>query len=397
MAAMVVMGAGMVIFAAVFTASMTRRFKMSHLKLRMRAVLYKLAYLAFTLPPVGSRVLKSGLAKSRLKTSHAETSRTILAVKNEFKDGDNQTQSDLEKGPENSITLISVAFLEDNYAWLIVDYVRGSVAAVDPADAVAVAKAVAAESRRSGQRLRLTDILVTHYHADHAGGNADLAKLEPRIRIHAPANERLFGVPGATNFVEDGSVIQFGDLEIAVIETPGHTQGHVSYHVPIQVGCERAVIFTGDTLFVAGAGRFFEGSGEDALRSMKFYRSLHPSTLVCPGHEYTVDNLDFCAWLEPDRKDILAARQTWARGLRDLRKPTVPVPLEHEFSFNPFLRFDDPDLIAAIPDAQQRDAESRGEDNVEKTGLMAGVFEDPALLLQAVRDLKDAGSYRVKR
>ncbi|GBG32211.1 Hydroxyacylglutathione hydrolase, mitochondrial [Hondaea fermentalgiana] len=343
-------------------------------KLRGTTV-FDVKYFLYTFPMVGGRVHQARLQSFRNKSKHSSCNGANAAT---FLDG-----------PEQKIAVRTVPYLSDNYAFLIIDYARDEVAVVDPADARGVVEAVAKESERCGKQLRITDALITHYHADHAGGNVDLCKLVPGVRIFGSSKERNFGVPGTTVGIQDGSVIPFGGLDINVVETPGHTQGHVSFYIPVQPGCETAVIFTGDALFVAGAGRFFEGTGKDAIRSMKFYRSLAPETLVFPGHEYAADNFDYACWLEPENES-LAARRDWAHALREQRKPIVPMSLEHELTYNPFLRFDDPALLAALPEARHRAAETENEGDTSTLFTDA----DPAEVLQTLRDLKDAGVYQ---
>ena len=243
------------------------------------------------------------------------------------------------------LRLIAIPALADNFIWLLADG-TGAAVAVDPGEADPVFEVLARE------RLRLGAILLTHHHGDHIGGAAELAAATGAA-IHAPADDRI---DGSALRVSEGDkvVIDSPRLCFDVLEIPGHTLSHVAYH-------GHGFLFCGDTLFIVGCGRLFEGSPAQMLASLERLATLPASTLVCCGHEYTVANCAFARTLDPDNK-ALAMRSTEATTLRARGIPTVPSTLESERACNPFLRIDSAALIAAlgtVPDRVARFAELR--------------------------------------
>lgn len=224
-----------------------------------------------------------------------------------------------------------VPAFDDNYIWL--PGLPGSrrVAIVDPGDADPVLMRLAQEG------LEPVAILITHHHGDHTGGISGLAA-HYDIPVYGPAREHI---PGLTHPLADGDsvVLDALGLEFSVLETPGHTRGHVCY-----VG--HGALFCGDTLFTAGCGRLFEGTPQQMHASLSRIAALPESTLVYCAHEYTAANLRFALVVEPDNADILARVDEVARR-RARHEPTVPVPLLQELKTNPFLRCDVPAVIAA--------------------------------------------------
>lgn len=178
--------------------------------------------------------------------------------------------------------VVVVPVLEDNYSYLVVNGARAL--AVDPADA----DRVYAAAEREG--VQIEGVLTTHHHLDHAGGNQALSsRLGGSLRI-VGGDERVESI---NETVRDGDVIQVAGLAIKCLATPCHTTGSISYFVEgSALHDAEPIVFTGDTLFVAGCGRFFEGTAEQMVRNMRdVYGSLPRSTRVFPGHEYTVSNL----------------------------------------------------------------------------------------------------------
>lgn len=256
--------------------------------------------------------------------------------------------------------IVPVPQLADNYAYLLIDPGSGDAAVVDCAEAEPVLREA---ERRSA---RLVAVLATHHHFDHVGGNRDLLERSPRLRIFGSADD-ADRIPGITDRVRDGETIQpAAGLTARVILIPAHTSGHVAYYFP----AEKAV-FTGDTLFVAGCGRLFEGDAAQMMRSLGKLAALPDDTAVWCGHEYTEKNLRFAATLEPGNAR-LQAKLARVRDLRRAGRPTVPSTIADEKATNPFLRTDSPELAASVrrlvPD------------------LPAG---DPVALFAAARTLKD--------
>ncbi|MBK6687247.1 MAG: hydroxyacylglutathione hydrolase [Deltaproteobacteria bacterium] len=250
-----------------------------------------------------------------------------------------------------------VPLLNDNYGYLLADE-TGEAAIVDPAEAEVVLAAA------HQHQLRLTTVLATHHHGDHVGGNLELAARIPRLRIVGYAADRD-RIPGLTLAVEPGDVVQVGQLRGALLAVPCHTRGHVAYHFG-------RALFTGDTLFAAGCGRFFEGDAAQMYQALhQVFGALPDDTLIYCGHEYTENNLRFAASLEPNNPAIHAAARRAAK-LRAEGRPTIPTTLGEERSYNPFLRVRSPELLASV---------QRAHPGVEVT--------DPVAVLGVVRAMKD--------
>jgi hydroxyacylglutathione hydrolase len=221
------------------------------------------------------------------------------------------------------------ACLSDNYAVLIHDEEAGVTASIDAPDAEAILK------RAAEKGWRLTHLLNTHHHGDHTGGNLKL-KEATGCTIIGPKGEAE-RIPGIDEAVGEGNVITFGNFEIRVLDTPGHTVGHIAYWIP-----EARVAFVGDTLFSLGAGRIFEGNAEMMWSSLKKLMKLPPDTEIYCGHEYTVANAQFALTVDPENM-ALQNRAKEADMLRAKGKPTLPTRLDRELETNPFLR---PDVTA---------------------------------------------------
>ena len=222
----------------------------------------------------------------------------------------------------------------DNYAYIVLCTESGEAAAVDPADAGVVAQRL----ERVGARL--VAIWCTHHHADHTGGNRELARRAGDCPVHGHTEDAA-RIPGLTNAVDDGAVLRVGRLEARVLHTPGHTRGSACYLVG-------DALLTGDTLFAAGCGRLFEGDPATMFHSLQErIRPLPPQTRVFCGHEYTEKNLDFAWGVEPDspalRRRIDAVHAQRRRG-----EPSVPFTLEEELATSPFLRCESPEIIATL-------------------------------------------------
>lgn len=218
--------------------------------------------------------------------------------------------------------------LSDNYMYLLIDTETREAAVVDPVEPVKVVEAV----RKHG--VKLTTVLTTHHHWDHAGGNEKMAKLIPGLKVYG-ADDRVDAI---TKKVSHSHSFKIGSLQIKCYHTPCHTTGHVCYYVTKENSTDPPAVFTGDTLFVAGCGKFFEGTAEQMYRALiDILGVLPPETRVYCGHEYTVNNLKFARHVEPDNEVILQ-KLAWAKEKCDNGEPTVPSTLADEFTFNPFMR-----------------------------------------------------------
>jgi hydroxyacylglutathione hydrolase len=224
--------------------------------------------------------------------------------------------------------------LKDNYGVLLHDAQTGSTAAIDAPEAAPV------EAALESTGWRLTDILVTHHHADHTGGIAEL-KRRHRCRVVAPEGEAK-RIPLVDATVRENGTVRVGGLAGRVLDTPGHTAGHISYFFPAD-----KLAFVGDTLFAIGCGRVIEGTPEMMWQSLLKLRDLPDDTRIYCGHEYTQANIRFAKTVEPDNV-ALAARAKEVEKLLSARKPTIPSTMGEEKAANPFLRADVPDVAKAV-------------------------------------------------
>ena len=224
--------------------------------------------------------------------------------------------------------------LTDNFGVLIHDAETGATASIDAPEAAAVEAALA----KTGWRL--TDILVTHHHGDHTAGIPAL-KQRHRCRVVAPRNEAQ-RIALVDQTVGEGDTVQVGALAGRVIDTPGHTAGHISYFFPAD-----KLAFVGDTLFSIGCGRVIEGTPEMMWQSLVKLRALPDDTRFYCGHEYTAANIRFAKTIEPDNK-ALAARAEEVDRLRAAGKPTIPATIGAEKAENPFLRADVPEVAQSV-------------------------------------------------
>lgn len=238
------------------------------------------------------------------------------------------------------VTVQAVPMFTDNYAWLLRDTTTGTVGIADPADADAVCAAVDAAGGR------LDTIFLTHHHADHvAGTDAVRARYGARVVGAAADAHRL---PRLDMAVTEGDDVPFGATFAQVIDTPGHTRGHVAFFF-----ADGAVLLSGDTLFSLGCGRLLEGTAAEMFASLQKLAALPGDTLVCCGHEYTQSNARFAVTIEPDNT-ALRARAAEVDRLRANASATVPSRMDAELAENPFLRAPDAGRLAAIRAAKDR-------------------------------------------
>jgi hydroxyacylglutathione hydrolase len=224
--------------------------------------------------------------------------------------------------------------LQDNYGVLLHDPATGATAAIDAPEAAPVEAALKATG------WRLSDILVTHHHADHTGGIAEL-KAHHRCRVVAPHGEAA-RIPLVDETVRENDKVRVGGLEGRVIETPGHTAGHISYVFPAD-----KLAFVGDTLFSIGCGRVIEGTPEMMWQSLLKLRGLPDDTRIYCGHEYTKANIRFAKSIESGNS-ALNAREQEVEKLLAAHKPTIPSTIGEEKAANPFLRADVPEVAKSV-------------------------------------------------
>jgi hydroxyacylglutathione hydrolase len=242
--------------------------------------------------------------------------------------------------------------LQDNFGVLVHDPSTGATASIDAPEAAPVEAALAATG------WRLSDILVTHHHGDHTGGIVAL-KNHYHCRVTAPKAEAA-RIPAVDVAVAEGDDVAVGSLKARVLETPGHTAGHIAYWFS-----EDRLAFVGDTLFSVGCGRVIEGTPEMMWKSLLKLRGLPDATQVYCGHEYTAANIRFAKTVEPDNKDLAAREQEVTRLLAQ-GKPTIPSLLGAEKKENVFLRADNPAVASAVGLAGHSPAEVFAEVRARK-------------------------------
>lgn len=222
------------------------------------------------------------------------------------------------------LDILQFACRSDNFGVLIHDEAAGVTAAIDAPDAESILAKLAERG------WNLTHLLITHHHSDHTAGNLQL-KEATGCTVVGPEAE-ADRIPGIDRGVGEGDTIAFGEFEIRVIETPGHTIGHVTYWIPAG-----SVAFVGDTMFAMGCGRIFEGNAKVMWASLKKLMALPPETEIYCGHEYTAANATFALTIDPEN----VALQKRAKDVAEQRSKglaTLPTRIDLELETNPFLR-----------------------------------------------------------
>lgn len=233
-------------------------------------------------------------------------------------------------------TLLIEQFIcrQDNFGVLVNDPMSGDTAAIDAPDARAI------ESHLAQSDWALTHLLITHHHADHVEGIPALKeKYAPLVIGPEPEVSKISGLDETYG---DGDHFTFAGRRVDVIHTPGHTLGHVCYHLP-----EEKLLFAADTLFALGCGRLFEGTPADMWGSLQKLMALPDDTTIYCGHEYTLANARFAMSVDPDNA-ALADRLERIAEMRDKDIPTLPTAMGYEKRTNPFLRPDDPKIRAHL-------------------------------------------------
>lgn len=227
-----------------------------------------------------------------------------------------------------------IAVLSDNYVYLAHEPESGATAAIDPAVADPVLTVLNARG------WRLSHILNTHHHGDHTGGNLDLKKATGAEIVGARKDAHR--IPGIDREIGEGETFLLGHAPAMVLETPGHTSGHIAFWFP-----DADALFCGDTLFSLGCGRLFEGTAEQMWASLCKLRDLPGETKVFCAHEYTAANGRFARTVERDNRALLA-RIEQVSALRAQGRATVPPLLADERATNPFLRADESTVARAV-------------------------------------------------
>ncbi|KAL7071308.1 hypothetical protein ACQ4LE_009256 [Meloidogyne hapla] len=255
-----------------------------------------------------------------------------------------------------TMRVIPIPANADNYQYLIIDEDSNKAAIVDPVDINGFFNVIKEEF------VDLFMALVTHHHWDHAAGTAELKSRKKNVMIYGGDANRIESIDLV---VDDNEEIQYGSLKIRALKTPCHTSTHICYYVIDEEEDQRCV-FTGDTLFIGGCGRFFEGTAQEMNYALnEKLGKLPDDTKVYCGHEYTVKNLEFALSVEPDNPNI-KAKLEWAKNLRKTNEFTVPSTIGEEKTFNPFMRVDNVGIQEKL-----------------------GTLNDPIATMQKLRDLKN--------
>jgi len=250
-------------------------------------------------------------------------------------------------------TLHPIPAFSDNYIWAL--HQDGQALVVDPSEASGVLSYL----REHG--LTLAAILITHHHADHTGGVAEL-RAATGAAVYGPVVEPM---PEPLTRLDQGEHVDVLGLRFEVMHVPGHTAGHIAYHCAEVDGAP--LLFCGDTLFSGGCGRLFEGTPAQMLDSLDRLAALPAHTRVCCTHEYTLSNLRFARAVEPDNQ-ALADYAAHCESLRQRNLPTLPSSIGLELTINPFLRSRQPRVAQAV---QQHS----GQPNLDDTAVFAALRE----------------------
>jgi hydroxyacylglutathione hydrolase len=227
----------------------------------------------------------------------------------------------------------AVPVLSDNYVWLITNPDTGETAAVDPSVGDPVLDKVATEG------LRLAQILNTHWHPDHTGGNQGI-KAATGAPITAPAEAQK--VSSVDRIASEGDRVTIAGADAVVWDIPAHTAGHVAYYFE-----DEGMIFVGDTMFAMGCGRLFEGTAEQMYANMQRIAALPGDVRIYCGHEYTLANARFAAHAEPGNADIVRRLED-AADMRERGLITLPTTVAEERATNPFVRASDVQEFARL-------------------------------------------------
>ncbi len=243
----------------------------------------------------------------------------------------------------------------DNYGVIIHDSKTGATASIDAPDA----EAVEMELRKFGRQL--THIFTTHHHEDHVAGNLRLKELFG-CKIIGPKNEAE-KIPGIDAAVKGGDTFSWAGREVKVFDCPGHTRGHIAFHIPSEYS-----LFAGDTVFAMGCGRVNEGSMEEMWHSVNQFRALPPVTYVYCGHEYTEANCRFALSVEPANR-ALQQRSAVVAAQRAKNEMTCPSTIGDELKTNPFMRCDSPEIRKNLKLESASDAEVFAELRTRKNNF----------------------------
>ncbi|CEL55825.1 hypothetical protein RSOLAG1IB_01837 [Rhizoctonia solani AG-1 IB] len=234
---------------------------------------------------------------------------------------------------KTTMRVVPVPVRSDNYAYLLIDEATKKAAAVDPFD---VPK-VQAQAEKEG--VELTALITTHHHADHSGGNKEFHSIYPNAPVYGGSDN----IPELTHPVKDGDTFSVGEnIKVKCLATPCHTQDSICYYVQDTTQPDQKGVFTGDTLFLAGCGRFFEGTAPEMHEALSYLGTLPDETVVYNGHEYTKASLAFGAHIDPNAPGIDKLRK-----LAEESVTTGKSTIADEKQWNVFMRLDSDAVRAA--------------------------------------------------
>ncbi|WP_076536755.1 hydroxyacylglutathione hydrolase [Shewanella sp. UCD-KL21] len=249
------------------------------------------------------------------------------------------------------LSVIGISAFNDNYIWLIHQKNSNQAYVVDPGCGQSVLDYL------KGSPLELAGILITHHHADHTGGIAQLQQaFNNKLEVYGPETEHIAGI---TYPIKGEALLTLNGLDnaLSVISVPGHTSGHIAYfYQPLtntnsdsnaSDANSSGALFCGDTLFSGGCGRLFEGTAEQMANSLAKLADLPPNTQVYCAHEYTAANLKFALQAEPNNKALQQYSQSVTLS-RNNNMATIPTTIATELAINPFLRTNSKEIKQVI-------------------------------------------------
>ena len=237
---------------------------------------------------------------------------------------------------KNNIKIEIIPCLQDNYSYLIIDESKNDACVVDPSEAKPIINFIEKEN------INLKYILNTHHHFDHIGGNKELKERYNSVVVGYKHDAKR--IPEISILVEDDQIWKEDNFQAKIIHIPGHTTGHIGFYF-----FNEKIIFTGDTLFSLGCGKIFEGTYKQMFESLSKIKNLPDDTKIYCGHEYTLQNSNFCIKHDPQNLN-LQNKITSIKEKLDNNTPTIPSTLKDEKECNIFLRAKNVDSFSKLRD-----------------------------------------------